>query len=80
MNNNNWWGFSLSSQLRSLEGGGRSEGREDDGCCYEQRFGGGGEDGEFSHLSAMPLRSDGSLCSLEAFKKPDGGKNRLLHR
>eukprot|EP00268_Persea_americana_P044158 TRINITY_DN4461_c0_g1_i8.p1 TRINITY_DN4461_c0_g1~~TRINITY_DN4461_c0_g1_i8.p1 ORF type:complete len:561 (-),score=108.53 TRINITY_DN4461_c0_g1_i8:457-2139(-) len=72
MNNNNWWGFSLSSQLRSLEGGGRSEGREDDGCCYEQRFGGGGEDGEFSHLSAMPLRSDGSLCSLEAFKKPDG--------
>ncbi|XP_068660172.1 AP2-like ethylene-responsive transcription factor AIL1 [Aristolochia californica] len=68
---NNWLGFSLSPHL-SIDG---SEARGDGGgsgvgCCYEGF--GGGEEG-FSHLSVMPLRSDGSLCVMEAFRRSNGG-------
>ncbi|XP_077234641.1 AP2-like ethylene-responsive transcription factor AIL1 [Tasmannia lanceolata] len=72
---NNWLGFSLSPHLNSIEGGevdGSSRGGEDSnvGCCYE---GFGGEDEGFPNLSVMPLRSDGSLCVMEAFRRSNGG-------
>lgn len=77
--NNNWLGFSLSPQLRSIDGGGEEGRGEDvDGCCYDEGFG-RGEDGDFSQLSVMPLRSDGSLCVMEAFRRTNGGDWRYEH-
>ncbi|XP_043718698.1 AP2-like ethylene-responsive transcription factor AIL1 [Telopea speciosissima] len=53
----NWLGFSLTPHLSIDEG-----------------FGGDGEGGfSSSHLSVMPLRSDGSLCVLDPFRRSNGG-------
>ncbi|XP_068663928.1 AP2-like ethylene-responsive transcription factor AIL1 [Aristolochia californica] len=75
---NNWLGFSLSPHL-SIDGDESrgDEGGSDVGCCYEGF--GGGEEG-FSHLSVMPLRSDGSLCVMEAFRRSNGGSGEEYYR
>lgn len=53
----NWLGFSLTPHLSIHEG-----------------FGGEGEGGFSSHhMSVMPLRSDGSLCVLDPFRRSHGG-------
>ncbi|KAA8541638.1 hypothetical protein F0562_022790 [Nyssa sinensis] len=61
----NWLGFSLTPHLRIDD---ETFGRED------QRGGGGGTC--FSpHMSAMPLRSDGSLCVIDPFRRSGGGED-----
>ncbi|KAJ4950047.1 hypothetical protein NE237_026879 [Protea cynaroides] len=39
----------------------------------DEGFGGDGEGGYSSHMSVMPLRSDGSLCVLDALRRSNGG-------
>lgn len=53
----NWLGFSLTPHLRIDEGFGRET--QDHG-------------GFAPHLSVMPLRSDGSLCAADPFRRSDG--------
>ncbi|KAB1218363.1 AP2-like ethylene-responsive transcription factor AIL1 [Morella rubra] len=53
----NWLGFSLTPHLRIDEGFGRET--QDHG-------------GFPPHLSVMPLRSDGSLCAADPFRRSDG--------
>ncbi|XP_041016529.1 AP2-like ethylene-responsive transcription factor AIL1 isoform X2 [Juglans microcarpa x Juglans regia] len=53
----NWLGFSLSPHLRIDEGFGRET--QDHG-------------GFPAHLSVMPLRSDGSLCAADPFRRSNG--------
>lgn len=56
-NMSNWLGFSLSPHLRIDEGFGRET--QDHG-------------GFPAHLSVMPLRSDGSLCAADPFRRSNG--------
>ncbi|XP_050159929.1 AP2-like ethylene-responsive transcription factor ANT isoform X3 [Malus sylvestris] len=81
-NNNNWLGFSLlphmkmeaaasSSSSATLPSNSSFYNLSSSGlCCY-----GVGENGNFhySPLSAMPLRSDGSLCIMEALSRSQTG-------
>ncbi|CAN6721799.1 unnamed protein product [Malus baccata var. baccata] len=81
-NNNNWLGFSLlphmkmeaaasSSSSATLPSNNSFYNLSSSGlCCY-----GVGENGNFhySPLSAMPLRSDGSLCIMEALSRSQTG-------
>ena len=55
----NWLGFSLTPHLRIDEGFGRDEQQN------QQQEGGG---------FVMPLRSDGSLCDMDPFRRPSGSE------
>ncbi|XP_058108578.1 AP2-like ethylene-responsive transcription factor AIL1 isoform X2 [Magnolia sinica] len=83
MRMSSWLGFSLSGQQIGGvgDGGSRREGEEGGGGggCYEGYGGGGGEEEGFSHMSGMPLRSDGSLCMMEAFRRSTAGDWRYEH-
>ncbi|XP_059643737.1 AP2-like ethylene-responsive transcription factor AIL1 [Cornus florida] len=59
----NWLGFSLTPHLR-MDDDHEAFGREDQGPnCFSP------------HLSVMPLRSDGSLCVMDPFRRSDGGED-----
>ncbi|CAK9179885.1 unnamed protein product [Ilex paraguariensis] len=63
-----WLGFSLTPHLGADDEGfgGENQGGEGGG-------GGGGEGGDFSsHMSVMPLRSNGSLCVMDSFRHSNG--------
>ncbi|KAF5745550.1 AP2 domain-containing transcription factor [Tripterygium wilfordii] len=65
-NSNNWLGFSLSPHLRLDEGFGSVEDHE-----QAQAAAAGPGGGAFSHhnIPIMPLRSDGSLCVVDPFRR-----------
>ena len=56
----NWLGLSLTPHLRIDEGFGRDEQQN------QQQEGGG---------FVMPLRSDGSLCDMDPFRRPSGSED-----
>lgn len=67
----NWLGFSLTPHLRIDEG---YVGREDqEPPCFSTPHHHNHHHDEDSSLSIMPLRSDGSLCVVDPFRRSSHG-------
>ncbi|OVA13376.1 AP2/ERF domain [Macleaya cordata] len=63
MSNSSWLGFSLTPHLSIDDGFGGGEEEEEEV---------GGFSSSHHHMSVMPLRSDGSLCVVDAFRRSTG--------